>query len=326
MKNLSLTATIYIVLSLLLVMGNFTALMSAPDTILEPSFETVNNWTFSQVDDNDYVGAQSAAWQTQGTNSYLFSVPNKNIGTGAYAQILQSVTFTKIDRFSFDAYLQADTLNEFEAQVWAGGTKVWSKAVPTSATEYLHESVDVSGYSGTQDLIFRITDLLGAKAATINCYFDNIKMWGSYNDSTWDTVENSFADSTNRVYMWGNNFDPGTTKVGYYDGGNVLRQTDTYSSWGGGILNWSECYFMDYIAVATAGTWHAVVLLQADDLPAAYADALTDPQFVADDSFTVAATAIPEFPEVMAAIGVAGICFGIYYWMRKKTRRVCGVT
>jgi len=39
---------------------------------------------------------------------------------------------------------------------------------------------------------------------------------------------------------------------------------------------------------------------------------------LADASFTVESSAIPEFPTVFAAIGVAGLCFAIYYWMRKK--------
>ena len=336
MKNLSLTATIYIVLSLLFVIGNFTAVMAAPDRIWNPGFETpgtppsIANWTYSEVDDNDFDGAQAAdppGWVSQGTYSYLFSIANKNIGNAAYCQILQSsVDFSLIDRFSFDAYLEADTSLEFEAEVWAGGTKVWSKAVPNITTEYLHEIVDVSGIATTGDLIFRIQDLLGAKAATINCYFDNIKIWGSHSDATWTTVENSFAGATNHAYMYGENFDAGTTKVGWYDGSGDWMQTDTELAWGGGILNWSECYFMDFIGAAAAGDWHAVVLLQADAPPATYAAAIADPDFIADDVFNVDASAIPEFPEVMAAIGVAGLCFGIYYWMRKRARRVHGVT
>ena len=101
-----------------------------------------------------------------------------------------------------------------------------------------------------------------------------------------------------------------------------MRQTDTYTDWDGGVLNWSECYFMDYEGVAAAGNWHAVVLIQSDNLPAAYSDALSDPDFVADDVFNVATSAIPEFPEVIAAIGVTGLCFGIYWWMRKRAHRV----
>ena len=38
----------------------------------------------------------------------------------------------------------------------------------------------------------------------------------------------------------------------------------------------------------------------------------------ATHTFTVQASAVPELPDVLAGIGVAGICFGIYWKMRKK--------
>ncbi len=72
--------------------------------ILEPSFETVANWTYSETD-ADYSGAQSGTWKTQGANSYLFSSTG-TISLNAYSQILQSVDFTSLDTISFDAYLE----------------------------------------------------------------------------------------------------------------------------------------------------------------------------------------------------------------------------
>lgn len=55
--------------------------------------------------------------------------------------------------------------------------------------------------------------------------------------------------------------------------------------------------------------------------PATYAALTADPdayQLIADDTFTVDAGAIPEFPTVIAGIVVAGLSFWIYYWMKKK--------
>jgi len=330
MRRLSLTATIFIVLSLLYVIGNFTVVLAAPDRILEPSFETIQEWTYSETDADFIDGVRSVAWKTQGTYSYIFAsnVP-LDITKDAYCQILQSVTFTSIDRISFDCYLGADS-PDYEARMLVGANQVWSKVVPVSSpvtpTEYLHEEVDLSGQTGIQNLIIRIYAIGNAPNSDMFCYFDNIKIWGSHSDSAWTTVCNSFIGATNHAYMYGENFDAGTTQVGWYDGGGDRRENDDYIGWGGGVLNWAECQFTDYVGVAAAGNWHAVVLLQADGAPATYAAALADPQFVADDSFTVDATAIPEFPEVMAAIGVAGLCFGIYWWMRKRARRVHGVS
>ncbi len=52
-----------------------------------------------------------------------------------------------------------------------------------------------------------------------------------------------------------------------------------------------------------------------------YATITTSPAtygLLADDSYNVDASAIPEFPAVIAGIAVAGMCFWIYYWMRKR--------
>ena len=44
----------------------------------------------------------------------------------------------------------------------------------------------------------------------------------------------------------------------------------------------------------------------------------SDPDYIVEDSFDVEQSAIPEFPTVITVIVVAGLCFGIYYWMRKR--------
>jgi hypothetical protein len=326
MKKVTPIVTIFIVLSLLFVIGPFTAVMASPGRIEEPGFETVANWTYSETEPEFTDGIRSTAWKTQETYSYLFSsTPPLDIAKNTYCQILQSVDFTSIDRISFDCYLGADS-SDYEARMLVGAVQVWSQVVPESdpvtPTQYLHVEVDLSGYTGVQNFIIQIYAVGNAPNSLMLCYFDNIKIWGSHSDTAWTTVCNSFADSTNHGYMYGENFDAGTTKVGWYDGNDDWVETDTYASWGGGILNWSECDFRSYEGTATAaGTWHAVVLLQSEDMPATYGLAIADPDFVADDSFIVDATAIPEFPEVMAAIGVAGLCFGIYWWMRKRRLR-----
>jgi len=44
----------------------------------------------------------------------------------------------------------------------------------------------------------------------------------------------------------------------------------------------------------------------------------SDPDSITEDDFEVADSAIPELSAVVGAIGLAGVCFGVYYWMRKK--------
>lgn len=299
----------------------FAILVSAsPDIILEPSFETVVNWTYSETDPEFIDGAQSTTWKTQGTYSYKFSSVD-NITVDTYSQIAQSVDFTNLDTLSFDANLWMELDNHCAAKVLVGTTEVWSQVCPTTATDYLHQKVNVSGYTGTLDLIFRVTGLKSPNTSKdMIAYFDNIKTWGSFNDAAHTIVDNNFGTGENTVYMEGENFDSGTIKVGYYDALGDWVETDDYIGFGGGTLT-SECILnQDWGGSPPAGngTWHAVVIQQADSLPPTYAEAIVDTEYIIDDDFYVAESAIPEFPTVIAAIGVAGLCFAIYYWMRKR--------
>ena len=128
--------------------------------------------------------------------------------------------------------------------------------------------------------------------------------------------------------MYGENFDTtGTYKVAYYDGGTnndgvngTKLQTDTYTDDTDGILDQCLCRPADY-GSASYGTWHAVVYKTTGTMPASY-DLVSkaDSAYAVTDSFTVQQAAIPEFPTVIASIVVAGICFGIFCWFRKRKR------
>lgn len=149
--------------------------------------------------------------------------------------------------------------------------------------------------------------------------------WISYSDSDHLIVCDSFSGDTNHVYMYGGDFAAGDTKVGYYDAAGNLAETDIYASFVGGILS-SDCILnQDWGGSLPPGDdfWYAVVIQTSDTMPSTYVLALEHADYITHDDFYVANTAIPEFPTVIAAIGVAGLCFGIYYWMRK--RRVYGV-
>jgi hypothetical protein len=163
--------------------------------------------------------------------------------------------------------------------------------------------------------VYRDSDGAGPGTFTLYESVDTLK-WESYS-SQW-VQGDSFSGSTNHVYMKGEGFPAGTTKVGYYDGGGALRETDTYSGFDGGTLDDSECLFTSYAGVAAEGTWHAVILRQTDNLPDTYGGAIADPDYVSDDDFYVASSAIPEFPTVTTVVVVIGLCAVIYYWMRER--------
>ena len=75
MKKRSLIITIYIVTSLLLVIGNFTKVMANPGRIEDASFEAVTNWAWDATDGDYDPGTQSTTGVTQGTYSYNKSAP-----------------------------------------------------------------------------------------------------------------------------------------------------------------------------------------------------------------------------------------------------------
>ena len=112
-------------------------------------------------------------------------------------------------------------------------------------------------------------------------------------------------------------------KVVYYDNGGAQVQADVVNSNSNQNRSISSTYDCNTNTSASPGeSWHAVVYRAktGDPAPATIYTA-NDPNSTMEVTFTVEASAIPEFPTVIAGMVVAGLCFGIYYWMRKKRLR-----
>ena len=121
--------------------------------------------------------------------------------------------------------------------------------------------------------------------------------------------------------MNGNGFADVSYLVAYYDAGGVKKGSETVSASGGSL---SSQYLLTTDTSADPGTWHVLVQPSSgytgfgtDSYDTIAASPDTYGLFV-NDSFTVDSSAVPEFPSVFAAIGVAGLCFAIYCWMRKR--------
>ena len=151
--------------------------------------------------------------------------------------------------------------------------------------------------------------------------------WDSHTDSgRADPAEETFAAPDYTVYMKGTGFTSGNYDVGYYDatmtgGGNLVTTDTNISVSGDGILNSQYLLITDFNAVA--GTWHVLVQPSSGytSFDSAYDTTVGAPDtygLLANDSFTVEQTAIPEFPTVISGVLVAPLCFGVYYWMRKR--------
>ncbi|MBI2854726.1 MAG: hypothetical protein HYX87_07400, partial [Chloroflexi bacterium] len=143
----------------------------------------------------------------------------------------------------------------------------------------------------------------------------------SYEDSGRTTVRNTYTSSFNTVYMHGTGFANTDYLVAYYDNGGVKRGSETPSA-SGGTLN--STYLLTSDLTAAAGTWHALVQPSSGYTgfgTASYATIVASPDtygLLANDSFTVESSAIPEFPTVVAGIAVAGMCAVIYWWLRNR--------
>jgi len=242
---------------------------------------------------------------------------------------------------------------------WDGGTS-WTTSVPQHTLTVIAETTytyggaaDTWGHTWTgadlEDGNFLVQVINGdikEQNSLRTFYLDYIQVtitfipaWDSYSDTGRLSQEDTFSGATNVVYMKGTGFWSNATlqtyNVSYYDGGGAKVTTDAgitlvnVVSDRGDLGNTSDPYAPTYTftdnPTADPGTWHIVVQPSgATSFPSDYATLSAAPDtydLIADDTCTVEASAIPEFSTVMAAIGVAGLCFGIYWWMRKKYRR-----
>jgi len=92
-------------------------------------------------------------------------------------------------------------------------------------------------------------------------------------------------------------------EIRYYDGAMTLIQAEVNMAVSGELLS---MILPSNFKSAVAGTWTAELY------------DLTPVKLISTDTFSVAGSAIPEFPTPLVGIFVVGICFGIYYWMRRK--------
>jgi len=140
--------------------------------------------------------------------------------------------------------------------------------------------------------------------------------------TVWGTVGDPYSGDTSTAYLYGANyFTSHSYHVAYYDSAGTKVQSEAITS---GVDNTaSSQYLLNNNPGAVAGTWHAVVF--DDDLgspPSTYVECSGAAGYIGEDSFEVTESAIPEIPSVIAGITVPGLCFGIYYWMRKRHRRI----
>ncbi len=132
-----------------------------------------------------------------------------------------------------------------------------------------------------------------------------------------EDIFDEFA-TENTVYMYSTGLLPSHNyRMVYYEGDNDKRATEDVASDASGNLS-TQHTFID--GTDAAGTWNVIVIERDFTPPDPYNSSWE--YMIASDTFTVQASAIPEFPTVLAAMVALALSAGVYFWMRRKAAPV----
>jgi hypothetical protein len=170
--------------------------------ISEPSFETVNDWTYSESA-SYFSGGQSTTWKTEGDYSYLLSlITSSNVTSRGTNQISQTVDLTNINYISFDWNGINDSvdINKTVKLRYKIGTSwvdlaVLEKGTSASGTK----KVDVSSLTGNQEISFGIYVVHSGPNYNVKFYIDNIK--SDFTDSTLQSVATTIPTGMTKVFV-----------------------------------------------------------------------------------------------------------------------------
>jgi hypothetical protein len=152
--------------------------------------------------------------------------------------------------------------------------------------------------------------------------YDMLTSWDSYSDSGHENQCDLFSDATHTVYMYGEGAVNGYMyRIVYWSAtGEKVKEEDKAGE--SGALSLTG-YDFHACASEDAGYWQVTVYPADYQVPASYDPddvnvIMDDTSHDDDSSFYVHVSAIPEFPTVLTCLIVVGLCFGIYYWMRRR--------
>jgi len=155
--------------------------------IIEPSFETITGWVYSETD-ADYGGGQSTNWKTDGNYSYYFDGRNAYISPNAYAQITRTVNLSGIHYLLFDAKtVRGTTVADFNEQILINGIIVWNKNIYDENT-YIDNNIDCSSYQGDYNITIRVINTSGSQQSLYEnsfFYIDNLRTYYYIQDNNY---------------------------------------------------------------------------------------------------------------------------------------------
>ncbi len=168
-------------------------------TILEPSFETIVNWTYEENDPSGILsGAQSSNGQglVDGIYTYQFALTGgKTFTVGEWMGIKQSITIPS--NFAFKIHFHNNGFSPgISFKIYVDTTEVYnydlSQGNPPFPGIYT-PSIDLSSYSGIHDIKFRVHAVSTESSGNASqLYIDNIQ-------EGWDDiyVNSSTGNDTN---------------------------------------------------------------------------------------------------------------------------------
>lgn len=277
-----------------------------------------------QVDDNAYYDIGKGKIMEIATN--VTKGWSKTTGTINHARL--HIIYYTDDTYTTNDYVQYKPAGGSYSDT---GIQITNTTTEVSAYwEFPRSAIDAADWSEIEDMSIFLRNTTTGAAKTIHVELLQIVVthdatFASHDDAARTSPEeDDFNDPGKpRVYMKGAGLEAGLEyKVAYYmSDGSTKVEVDVDTADAGNLLT-SDCLITDYYAGVSDETWYAVVFHPSTiTAPDTYAEATASENYVIDDSFTVY-TSIPEFPTVIAAIAVAGLCSGIYFWMRKRQRGV----
>ncbi|MBI4329816.1 MAG: hypothetical protein HY673_00875 [Chloroflexi bacterium] len=320
------------------------ALQYRPYAMMQRASLSAGSQTYTlQYASQSAVGGREANMQNARVSAVLLS----DLGADSYAvtegpTATQSITYVDMTTLTFTpavagVYLvigSAFVTNENTAyEGWANldinGTSYAEAAIkPRSTSAYMPffaaVRVSLAASSQTIKLQWR-TNFAGHSAR--EAFIKNARIIAlrlntleSYSDSGYGAVSNNFTVAGSPVYIRGNGqAASGAYRIAYYDagasGGQWLKTTDTSADAAGEITD--STFIPSNFVGSAAGDWRAVLTSQSYSPPLNYND-FSAAQKIAEDTFAVNASAIPELPTSLAVIASLALSFAAYYLMRKR--------
>jgi len=198
--------------------------LSISTVVGEPGMETVVDWVYTETDTSGtYSGTQTAAWASEGTNSYLFTV-NGGSTAGDKNRIGRTVNFDNIDFISFDYNItEPGTSTAFQTAVaYIDAVNIFSVSLSSTGTGT--QVYNCQAITGNKTLYFGINHADGG--GTINnqkFYVDNIKTYTTtaFVQSAATTISGTYTSAFVRPrYLYANPTGTSVTHQISLDGGS----------------------------------------------------------------------------------------------------------